>query len=70
MDKVESWKSKSLKGFQESLIISKPDYSKRVIIFKSREGLGKREGQVLSINNYSPDKKDISIYIIIHTWLT
>ena len=43
MNKVESWKSKDLGEFQEPLVISKPDYSKRVIIFKSYKGLGKRK---------------------------
>ena len=70
MGKVESWKSKGLREFPEPLVISEPDYSRRVIIFKSREGLGKRKGQVLSVNDYNPDEKGTFTYIIIHTRLT
>ena len=70
MGKVEPWKSKDLGEFPEPLVISEPDYLRRVIVFKSREGLEKRKGQVLSVNNYSPDKKGIFTYIIIYTRLT
>jgi len=69
MNKIKSWKSKDSREFQKPLIISESDYSKRVIVFKSRKGFKKRKGQILSINNYSPDKKDIFIYIIIYTRL-
>jgi len=44
MNKVKSWKSKSLRGFQESLIVSESNYLKRVIIFKFYKGFGKRKG--------------------------
>ena len=69
MNKVEFWKNKSLEEFQESLVISKSDYLRRVIIFKFYKGLGKRKSQVLNINNYNSNKKDIFIYIIIYIWL-
>jgi len=38
-------------------------------MFKLYKGLGKREDQVLSINNYSLDEKGIFTRIIIYTRL-
>jgi hypothetical protein len=45
---------------------SELNHLRRVITFKPYKRLGKREGQVLSVNDYNFNKKGAFTYIIIY----
>ena len=49
---------------------SELNHLRRAITFKPYKGLGKREGQVLSVNDYSLNEKGAFTYMTIYTQLT